>query len=218
MNNEINPDFWYSLDGNVTAIKQMGNMHLRNAIACVERNDARYGVKHGVALPAMKAELKRRDEAMSKSIDDWSRYYWSSSFTDPIRFVTVDPRRVSGVVDYKHVSGKTVEDRVKQLEVERAEAKTRGASFRASTERRLCAIESNTVTHTQLTARTEDIWRALNDLRDRLDDAEARITKVETPPDLIVFDEPHQLSKAQAKRMLTKVRKASKAKIGKARK
>lgn len=56
----INTKVWYSLDGRITPIVELDTQHLVNAICCVERGDARYGVKHGAALPALRREVATR--------------------------------------------------------------------------------------------------------------------------------------------------------------
>lgn len=59
---------WVSADGRVTPITEMTDQHLRNAIGVVERGVAR-GSKHTRALPAMRAELARRDAVRTHPFD-----------------------------------------------------------------------------------------------------------------------------------------------------
>lgn len=51
---------WESFNGTKTPIAEMDTRHVINAIQVIERNDPRYGVKHGAVLPALLDEVKRR--------------------------------------------------------------------------------------------------------------------------------------------------------------
>lgn len=55
-------EVWESLNGECTHVSKMSTHHLCSAIKVVERNDVRYGPKHGAALPAMLEERRKRAE------------------------------------------------------------------------------------------------------------------------------------------------------------
>lgn len=93
----IKADVWISLSGAETPIRDLDTNHLNNAIAVVERNDSRYGVKHGAALPALYAERKRRAQA-----GDWSAalYEFNAGVTFwPRDYAVADARRVRVMFD-----------------------------------------------------------------------------------------------------------------------
>lgn len=84
----IKLDTWESFNGTRTPITEMDDKHLNNAIACIERNDPRYGAKHGAALPALYAERDRRRAAGVKYVE---YPLWSIDFETDTRTPTAGP-------------------------------------------------------------------------------------------------------------------------------
>lgn len=70
---KIDPNCWYSLGGDVIKIVAMSTSHLQAAIALVQRNDPRYGPKHGAALPAMLRELNARQDALGMPLMPYTK-------------------------------------------------------------------------------------------------------------------------------------------------
>ena len=121
-------DTWTSLDGSEKKVVEMDTIHLINAIRAVERNDPRYGVKHGAALPAMLAERKRRADSGNDPAAYRAQYpeQFVSSFFAP-------PYRLPENVDWKREPVPTpIPERVERLEG-RADASKR--DFRACSDR-----------------------------------------------------------------------------------
>jgi hypothetical protein len=165
----IKLDTWESLDGTQTPIVEMDTRHIINAIQVIERNDPRYGVKHGAALSSLLKEVERRAYHRQKwgngpHDEEAHRFVESRKpATRPARWsVGFDP---AGAQGYAGVA-----------------AFERGQLV-AYAYRRLDKVEKTIRDNeADLTVRTEQLWKALNDDIERIDDLEARITAIETPP------------------------------------
>lgn len=210
----INVKVWESFNGTQTPIAEMDTRHCINAIQVIERNDPRYGVKHGAALPALLAEVEGRarrtegswgydkeardfvlsrkpaatresprvmsdfhvgdmvHERMSRAMRDTIDAGVYARFCSPRFVFAVDPATPPKTVEHAHKRLDKQGDSIRDIHVKlgRVEAD-------------LCANEKHDRDNAlDLTTRTEQIWSAINDAVERLADAEARITAIETPP------------------------------------
>jgi hypothetical protein len=102
---------WISLNSTETPIRELGTRHLANAIAVVERNDPRYGVRNGAAYPGLLAEMVRRanagdQEAIDHEVGAGRR---SLSFTEKFRKARLNEDAWKSVVDGHAYDFKTSE-------------------------------------------------------------------------------------------------------------
>jgi hypothetical protein len=225
----INLKVWESFNGTQTPIAEMDTRHCINAIQVIERNDPRYGVKHGAALPALLAEVERRatrgEFSWIKNDDEAARFIASrkpasaptkrSDWASP--YMGFDPGGMAGhvFVADMHIGRavtKTVEQRL--AEVER---KTHGATTIALVDdsagrahRRIDTLEEQLrgfrPASSSVNARLSALEKATGpDLDVRTEDLYRALNKLTTRVEALETPKP-------------KARKASKAKTSKARK
>jgi hypothetical protein len=196
----INVKVWESFNGTRTPIAEMDTRHIINAIQVIERNDPRYGVKHGAALPALLAEVTgraTRDDVWRK--DEEAQRFIASR--NPPRYVGFDPAGASGyagvtmfeagtlvaarITSPKMVEGVCIGKTLDGTPVHAPAGTPTIASIddrAARAHRRLDRVDEAFRGLRADPQRLDAMSKELFDAVERIADLEARITAIETPP------------------------------------